>query len=91
MKFRGPKAQKTGHKKTMPCPTPGVVVVGADVVGNGGVGAGDIGFAGCAGWNKLETSFGESIVSAGGLMATRTNRLGTLARTDVDFDAYDRN
>ncbi len=37
--------------------------------------------------NELETPLGELIVSGGGLMAARTNRLGTLARTHGDFNA----
>ena len=37
--------------------------------------------------NKLETSLGELIVAGGGLMATRTDGLGALARTHGDFNA----
>src|SRR5258708_6824228 len=37
--------------------------------------------------NKLETPFGELIISGGGLMAARTKRLGALARTHGDFNA----
>jgi hypothetical protein len=37
--------------------------------------------------NKLETPFGELIVAGGGLMATRTDGLGALARTHGDFNA----
>src|ERR1700693_4949329 len=37
--------------------------------------------------NKLETPFGELIVTGGGLMAARTDGLGALARTHGDFDA----
>jgi hypothetical protein len=38
--------------------------------------------------NKLETPFGELIVSARGLMATRTNRRRTLARTHGDLNTF---
>jgi len=37
--------------------------------------------------NKLETPLDELIVSGGGLVAARTNRFGTLARTHGDFNA----
>jgi hypothetical protein len=37
--------------------------------------------------NKLETPFGELIVSGRVLMAARTNRFGALARTHGDFNA----
>src|SRR5712691_9943321 len=37
--------------------------------------------------NKLDTPLGELIVSGGGLMATRTDGLGALARTHGDFNA----
>src|SRR3954454_18430603 len=37
--------------------------------------------------NELEASFGQLIVSGGGLMAARTNRLGTLAWPHGDFNA----
>ena len=37
--------------------------------------------------NELETPFGELIVSGGRLMAARTNRRRTLARTHGDFNA----
>ena len=36
---------------------------------------------------ELETPFGELIVSGGGLMAARTNRLGAFARTYGDLNA----
>jgi hypothetical protein len=36
--------------------------------------------------DELETAFGELIVSGSGLMAARTNRFGSLARTHRDFD-----
>src|SRR5207247_3749841 len=37
--------------------------------------------------NELETALGELIVSGGRLMATRTNRRGTFARTHRDLNA----
>jgi len=37
--------------------------------------------------NELETALGELIVSGGRLMAARTNRRRTFARTHGDFDA----